>query len=243
MTRQRRARRAITGGTAAGLLLLGACSAEEPGDPPSSSAASDPPAEADDVDRLRDALSAQGSDVAETLDEDSTTVTAVESPFPRWRVLEVEESGGNHPLLWTFVVNRSGEPRAVNLAADASAWGELLDGVQLTSSSDAQDMATTYLELTHDPAEGVYPVSSPDDIRWLTSDRSTAKQAVASDRERIRDDVHAPRVTTSGQGWQVTLTAMHQDSLVEHVLTISRDGDVDETNRTVARDLATRIAH
>ena len=243
MTRRSRVRRVIAGSSATGLLLLGACGAEEPGGPPSSSAASEPSADTHDVERLRDALSAQGSDVAERLDADSTTVTQVESPFPRWRVLEVEDTSGDHPLSWTFVVNRSGEPRAVNLAADASAWGQLLEGVQLTSSSEAREMATTHLDLTHDAAEGVYAVSTADDIRWLASDSSNAKESVASDRERVRDDVHAPRVTTSSQGWKVTLTAMHQQSLVEHVFTVTRDGAVDETTRTVARDLATRVAH
>lgn len=221
-------------------LVLCACGVD---DPPSSPATGSGADGGRDVQRLRDALSAQDPDLVEILDDEATTVKRLDSPFPRWRVLTVDSTTGDHPLQWTFMVSRSGTPRAINLAVDAKRWSQLLEGLRVETSGEAAVLAKAYVDLTHDAAEGVHRVQRPDDIRWLTSTGKAAAQRVAADRATVTPLVHGPQATATGQGWRVTLTAMHQAALTEHVLEVTRGGDVTESTRTVADDLAVRVAN
>lgn len=191
--------------------------------------------------RLREALAAEGSPVRELLDDPATTVTERTSPFPRWSLLDVEHLGPNHPSGWTFAVSDDGDPRAINLAARPTDWGQVIDGLRVTSQDEALALAATYVELTHAPEEAVYVVKDVDEIRWLPAHSEHAKKAVATDRRRVRGQPHPARITGSEDGWVVTLTAMHQDRLVTHELSVGEDGSVAEQTRDLETGLATTV--
>jgi hypothetical protein len=164
-------------------------------------------------------------------------LTPLRAPFLKsWQVVQVDYRRNPHPVLFHVA---AGAGQAYLLTGDPAAFTRMTsaDGTHLTEPAGAARAGRLYLETTRPAGILSYVINGVNDIRFrpgITGTDARHRDAITA---RYRSVVTAPAAVAKGDGFLTTAYVVKDQELQRRDLTVTANGAVRETTRTLVRDL------
>jgi len=156
----------------------------------------------------------------------------------QFKIYEIKHFGEYKPIL--FYVGYGGGQEVYHLTADAENYERMskADGVALEGPEAAGEYVATYLEVTRSMSELFYLVNSVGEMRYFPN-LSEAEQEVQTDIEaQYGGVVGPPQAEPLGEGYEVTIYAVREQSLERQKIRVGGDGEIMAVNiERLAEDL------
>lgn len=176
---------------------------------------------------------------ANVVGSDDSTLTSIPAPtLTRWRIIEVREDRGPHPVL--FHVGTAGR-QALLLTGHPAAFERMVkaDDGTVTNEEQAAKLGRLQVETTRPGGVLTYVISSVDDIEFRPGIEGADARYRDRITERYRPLVAAPSARRRGNDFEVEVWVMRDSSLQRRDLTIDAAQSISRQVETVAGDLPT----